>query len=57
MDLTKYAMPWQLQKMIQQLEKRALTFWTEQEYKDLFNHGYQHLKWHKTSDQTRVHQD
>ena len=37
--LTKYAMPWQLQKMIQQLEKRAPTFWTEEEYKDLFNPG------------------
>ena len=36
-DLTKYAMPWQLQKMIQWLEKRAPTFWTEEEYKDLFN--------------------
>ena len=34
-----YAMPWQLQKMIQQLEKRAPTFWTEEQYEDLFNHG------------------
>ena len=31
MDLTKYAMPWQLQKI-------------EEEYKDLFNHGWQCLK-------------
>ena len=38
-DLTKYAMPWQLQKMTQWLEKRAPTFWTEEEYKDFFNHG------------------
>ena len=38
-DLTKYTMPWELQKMIQWLEKRAPTFWTEEEYKDLFNHG------------------
>ena len=38
-DLTKYAMPWELQKMIQQLEKRAPTFWREKQYEDLFNHG------------------
>ena len=38
-DLTKYAMPWQLQKMIQWLEKRAPTFWTEEEYKTLLNHS------------------
>ena len=38
-DLTKYAMPWQLQIMIQWLEERAQTFWTEEEYKDHFNHG------------------
>ena len=40
MDLSKYAMPWQLQKMIQWLEKRSPTFWREAEYKDLFNHGH-----------------
>ena len=39
MDLTKYAMPWQLQKMIQCLEKTAPTFWTQEQYEDLFNHG------------------
>ena len=38
-DLTKYAMPWQLQIMIQWLEQRAQTFWAEEEYKDHFNHG------------------
>ena len=38
-DLTKYAMPWQLQKMIQRLEKTAATFWTKEQYKDLFNHA------------------
>ena len=38
-DLTKYAMPWELQKMIQWLEKRAPTFWTQEQYEDLFNHG------------------
>ena len=38
-DLTKYAMPWQLQKMIQWLEKTAPTFWTQEQYEDLFNHG------------------
>ena len=39
MDLTKYAMLWELQKMIQQLENRAPTFWTQEQYEDLFNHG------------------
>ena len=39
MDLTKYAMPWELQKMIQRLEKTAPTFWTQEQYKDLFNNG------------------
>ena len=38
-DLTKYAMPWELQKMIQCLEKTAPTFWTQEQYEDLFNHG------------------
>ena len=38
-DLTKYAMLWELQKMIQRLEKRAPTFWTQEQYEDLFNHG------------------
>ena len=38
-DLTKYAMPWELQKMIQWLEKRAPTFWTQEQYEDLFSHG------------------
>ena len=38
-DLTKYAMPWELQKMIQRLEKPAPTFWTQEQYEDLFNHG------------------
>ena len=38
-DLTKYAMPWQLQKMIQRLEKTAPTFWTKEQYEDLFNHA------------------
>ena len=38
-NLTKYAMPWELQKMIQQLEKRAPTFWTEEQYEDLFYCG------------------
>ena len=38
-DLTKYSLPWELQKMIQQLEKRAPTFWTQEQYEDLFNHG------------------
>ena len=38
-DLTKYAMPWQLQKMIQWLEKTAPTFWTKEQYEDLFNHA------------------
>ena len=37
-DLTKYAMLWQLQKMIQRLEKTAPTFWTKEQYEDLFNH-------------------
>ena len=36
-DLMKYAMPWQLQKMIQRLEKTAPTFWTKEQYEDLFN--------------------
>ena len=44
MDLTKYAMPWELQEMIQRLEKTAPTFWTQEQYEDLFNHGQQHLK-------------
>ena len=38
-DLTKYAMPWQLQKMIQRLEKTAPTSWTKEQYEDLFNHA------------------
>ena len=38
-DLTKYAMLWELQKMIQCLEKTAPTFWTQEQYEDLFNHG------------------
>ena len=38
-DLTKYAMLWELQKMIQRLEKTAPTFWTQEQYEDLFNHG------------------
>ena len=38
-DLTKYAMLWELQKMIQHLEITAPTFWTQEQYKDLFNHG------------------
>ena len=38
-DLTKYAVPWELQKMIQWLEKRAPTFWTQEQYKDHFKHG------------------
>ena len=38
-DLTKYAVPWELQKMIQWLEKIASTFWTQEQYEDLFNHG------------------
>ena len=38
-DLTKYAMPWELQKMIQRLEERAPTFWTQEQYEHLFNIG------------------
>ena len=38
-DLTKYAMPLELQKMIQRLEKTAPTFWTQEQYEDLFNNG------------------
>ena len=38
-DLTKYAMPWELQKMIQRLEKPAPTFCTQEQYEDLFNNG------------------
>ena len=33
-DLTKYAMPWELQNMIQRLEKTAPTFWTQEQYED-----------------------
>ena len=43
-DLTKYTMLWELQKMIEQLEKREPTFWTQEQYEDLFNHALQHLK-------------
>ena len=32
-------MLWELQKMIQHLEKTAPTFWTQEQYEDLFNHG------------------
>ena len=39
MDLTKYAMPWELQKMIQHLEITAPTSWIQEQYEDLFNHG------------------
>ena len=43
-DLTKYAMRWELQKMVQRLEITAPASWTQEQYEDLFNHGEQCLK-------------